>query len=226
MKAKWLISCEHGGNSIPAEYAPLFKGAEEALESHQGYDPGAFQLYSLLVKKLADFSHFSKTSRLLVELNRSLHHKNLFSTYTAGLEAAVKKEIIAHYYFPYRELIERKIGEYTQGDQDVLHLSIHSFSPVLKGEVRNADIGLLYDPQRKQEKAFCLAWKQQLQKHWPEAKVRMNYPYKGVADGFTTYLRKRFPESYAGIEFELNQKYAGHEQVYEKIYLSLQALRK
>jgi hypothetical protein len=38
--------------------------------------------------------------------------------------------------------------------------------------------------------------------------VKMNQPYKGTDDGFTTYLRKKFdPEHYAGIELEVNQKY-------------------
>ena len=226
MKKRWLISCEHGGNTIPPGYTAYFKDAENTLLSHRGYDPGALPLYQLLAQELADFSHHSEVSRLLVELNRSLHHTNLFSAYTRELEPAEKKEIIAHYYLPYRELVERKIREYINANEEVLHLSIHSFTPVLNNEVRNADIGLLYDPRRKEEKSFCLAWKEQLKKHWPEVTVRMNYPYKGVADGFTTYLRKQFPERYAGIEFELNQKHAGQKELYEKILRSLQALKK
>ena len=38
--------------------------------------------------------------------------------------------------------------------------------------------------------------------------VRHNYPYLGKMDGFTTYLRKKFPKNYVGIEIEINQKYA------------------
>jgi hypothetical protein len=38
--------------------------------------------------------------------------------------------------------------------------------------------------------------------------VRRNYPYRGYADGLTTWLRKRYPDpAYAGIELEINQKY-------------------
>ena len=36
-----LITCEHGGNRIPARYRPLFRRHRAALESHRGYDPGA-----------------------------------------------------------------------------------------------------------------------------------------------------------------------------------------
>jgi len=30
-----LITCEHGGNRIPARYRPLFRGAGKLLDSHQ-----------------------------------------------------------------------------------------------------------------------------------------------------------------------------------------------
>jgi hypothetical protein len=36
----------------------------------------------------------------------------------------------------------------------------------------------------------------------------LNYPYQGTSDGFTTHLRKKFPDSqYVGIELEVNQKH-------------------
>ncbi|MGZ5244731.1 MAG: N-formylglutamate amidohydrolase, partial [Bacteroidia bacterium] len=42
----------------------------------------------------------------------------------------------------------------------------------------------------------------------PELTVKFNYPYLGTDDGFTTHLRKLFPdEKYAGVEIEINQKY-------------------
>ena len=38
--------------------------------------------------------------------------------------------------------------------------------------------------------------------------VRFNYPYKGISDGFTKYLRTRFTgKQYIGIELEVNQKF-------------------
>ena len=38
--------------------------------------------------------------------------------------------------------------------------------------------------------------------------MRRNYPYKGYADGLTTYLRTRYPDPrYRGVELEVNQKH-------------------
>jgi len=109
----------------------------------------------------------------------------------------------------------------------VLHLSIHTFTPVLRGKTRHCDIGLLFDPSRPREKSFCAFWKQELHAIAPALIVRSNYPYPGRADSFTAYLRKSLPPSkYLGIELEINQKYPRSsprlwEQIQQALILSL-----
>lgn len=209
---KLILTCEHGGNEIPSEYSPLFKGAEKILNSHRGYDPGALDLFKEL-QEFAAFEKYQTVSRLLVELNRSLHHPQLFSEFTKGISSEDKKKILEEYYFPYRKAGEEKIAEYLKAGENVLHLSIHSFTPQLNGKVRNADVGLLYDPSRTMEKQACRRLKDLLLQEDGALKVRFNYPYLGKADGFTTHLRKRFPENYAGIEIEVNQKYVKQDHL-------------
>jgi predicted N-formylglutamate amidohydrolase len=36
-----LLTCEHGDNRIPREYAALFEGTKDVIASHRGWDPGA-----------------------------------------------------------------------------------------------------------------------------------------------------------------------------------------
>jgi predicted N-formylglutamate amidohydrolase len=92
----------------------------------------------------------------------------------------------------------------------VIHISSHSFTPVLNGAVRRADVGLLYHPGRRGEAALCARWKTALSLLDPALRVRRNYPYAGKADGLTSHLRKRFPPSaYVGIELEVNQRIVG-----------------
>lgn len=213
---KFLLTCEHGGNLLPPEYQPLFKAAGKTLESHRGYDLGALDLFHFL-QPLADHSYFAETSRLLVELNRSLHHPKLFSEYSEILSGEGKKEILDSYYFPYRNAVEKQIAEVLQAGEKVLHISVHSFTPSLNGVERNADIGLLFDPSRKEEKTYCSRLKQELFAQGPELRVRFNYPYLGKADGFTTFLRKAFPDNYSGIELEVNQKYSFDNQMEEEL---------
>jgi predicted N-formylglutamate amidohydrolase len=95
----------------------------------------------------------------------------------------------------------------------VVHLSIHTFTPVLNGDERSVDIGVLFDPNRKSEYEFCHLFVDCLEQVLPHFKILFNEPYKGTDDGFTTYLRTKFPdEEYLGIEIEVNQKYLGTEK--------------
>ena len=90
---KLVLTCEHGGNLIPQRHKHLFHD-KTVLQSHRGFDLGSLDLFYHL-KPLADASKFSETSRLLIELNRSLHHKNLFSEYTKTLSTLDKELLIS-----------------------------------------------------------------------------------------------------------------------------------
>ena len=203
-----VLSCEHGGNRIPAAWRGLFAGAESVLDSHRGWDPGALEYAKRLAARLGRPLISSTTSRLLVELNRSLHHRQLFSEYTRSLPEAARRSIINRHYLPYRERLQQAIGHLIKQRGFVLHLSIHTFTPVLKQEERNADIGLLYDPQRAHERTFATRFRNCLLDLDSGLNVRRNYPYRGIADGATTYFRKLFSAAhYAGLELEVNQRY-------------------
>ena len=206
---KLLITCEHGGNKIPARYRALFSKLRSALESHRGYDPGALALARDFAKAFDAELVYSTTSRLLVELNRSPDHRQLFSEATRALPPADRERLLARYYRPYREWVEAQVAAAVAAGEDVVHISSHSFTPRLHGEVRRADVGLLYDPRRKSERDLCLTWQREIRPADGNLLVRRNYPYRGSADGLTTHLRRRFPDGrYTGVEIEVNQKHA------------------
>lgn len=213
---RFLLTCEHGGNKVPVAYRALFVNAEMLLSTHRGLDIGALDLFRTL-GSLADASYYSTTSRLLVELNRSLHHPKLFSESTASLSSSEKARLLAKYYTPYRSAVQKHIQDWLKKNDQVIHISVHSFTPMLNGITRNADIGLLYDPGLKSEKRFAEEWSAVLNVLAPDLRVRMNYPYRGTADGFTTYLRKQFATNYIGIELEVNQKWAHKARIEKRL---------
>jgi len=148
----------------------------------------------------------STISRLLIDLNRSIGHPQLYSAATRGAPATVREQIVAQYYRPFRERAEHLVGQSVSRGRRVIHISSHSFTPELDGKVRNADVGLLYHPGRHAEAEICARWKASLAAIAPEFRVRRNYPYAGKGDGLTSHLRLRFPRSaYVGIELEVNQ---------------------
>jgi predicted N-formylglutamate amidohydrolase len=203
-----LLTCEHGGNGIPARYAPLFRAHERLLRSHRGYDIGAVAYARDFARAFGAPLVYSTTSRLLVELNRSPHHPNLFSRVTRRLPSEERERILQRYYRPYRSAVEAHVASAAGDGERVLHISCHSFAPRMSGVRRNAEIGLLYDPAREQEARFCRAWQRTIERLEPGWRVRRNYPYRGSDDGLTTYLRSRFGAGvYCGIEIEVNQKF-------------------
>lgn len=202
-RPRWLFTCEHGGKAVPADYAALFRGAGEVLRSHRGWDPGALALFDAVSPGLGDAAFSVTTTRLLVDTNRSLHHPRVFSEFTRSLSRAARSEIVARWWRPWREAVAGNVAGWLEERVPVRHFSVHSFTPELDGRIRNTDIGLLYDPARPAERDFCANLGALLAaRGW---RVRMNYPYRGVADGHTSALRRRFGAGYAGIELEFNQ---------------------
>jgi len=202
----FLITCEHGGNRIPAGYRPLFRGHEALLDSHRGYDPGALVMARELATAFGAPLVASTVSRLVVDLNRSIGHPRCFSTATRGAPRSLRAEIVERHYLPYRTEVERLVGRSVSRGRRVIHVASHSFTPELDGRVRSADVGLLYDPGRHTEVDLCARWKASLLEMAPQLRVRRNYPYAGKGDGLTRYLRMHFPPgAYVGIELEVNQ---------------------
>ncbi|MCB1320094.1 MAG: N-formylglutamate amidohydrolase [Leptospiraceae bacterium] len=216
---RFLLTCEHGSNAIPARYKPLFRNQAAVLNSHRGYDIGAREIWRAFQKKPAgkysgdlsilqpDLSCMGSTSRLLVDLNRSAHNPALFSEYTRHADRTTKDEILKKYYYTYRNPITEWVQARIAAGHTVLHIAIHSFTPIWQGRRRSTDIGLLYDPARSLEKQWALQWQQALQIALPALCVRRNDPYRGVADGLPTFLRRAAGRAYVGLEVEINQRF-------------------
>ncbi len=212
-----VVSCEHGGNQVPREYARFFRGAaaRQALASHRGWDPGALAAARALARALGREIEVSalvtaEVTRLLCDLNRSEGRREAFSEFSRVIVGAEREELLARFHRPYRDELRAALRAAIAKKGRVLHLSSHSFTPKLDGVAREAEIGVLYDPRRKWEaevaaelaagiraavRARGLAWR-----------VRRNYPYKGWTDGLTTQMRKEFAGGrYAGVEVEVRQ---------------------
>ncbi len=199
-----LVTCEHGGNALPAEYASLFVGHEDVLDTHRGYDIGVLPVALHLADLLSAPIVFSTTTRLLIELNRSTRSATWFSAYTRVLPSEIKSEIAARYYQPYWNRVTQLLDDAVSAGRSVTHLSMHSFTPVLDDDVRTMHAGLLFDPDRPRELALCEAWRPALQAAMPDRIIAINQPYAGKGDGLTTSMRERYPDhAYVGIEVEV-----------------------
>lgn len=204
-----LLTCEHAGNQVPREFRHCFAGQAAVLASHRGWDPGALPIARRLARLFQSPLLVYPYTRLLIEPNRSPGHPALYSAFTRDLPREARAALRDAYYLPHRGAVEEAVAARLHRGGRVLHLAVHSFTPVLDGTVRHADLGLLYDPKRSGERALCTAWQSALRAQSPTLRVRRNYPYRGAADGLTTHLRRLFPDgAYLGIEIEVNQALA------------------
>ena len=201
-----VLSCEHAGNNVPAEYATLFLGAGDALASHRGWDPGAYETAQLLAEALGAQLLACHATRLLVDTNRSLDNPTLFSEFVSSLTPERRQRVIDEHYTPHRSEVESHVASIAASGALVVHIGVHSFVDVLHGAQREVDLGVLFDPHRASAASLCGAWITALTARLPEWSVRANEPYHGCDDGLTTHLRKMHDaDRYIGVEIELNQ---------------------
>lgn len=227
-KIALIISCEHAVNTVPEQYINQFTPFSELLNTHRGIDFGALAIAQYLKETVPCYLVQATMTRLLVDCNRSIKHPTCFSEITRTLSFEVKRSLIDLYYTPFRNQVIDFIKRSTEQGLKVWHISIHSFTPVMNEIIRMTDIGLLYNPKHKEEKTVAKQWKREINALSPQLRVRMNYPYKGISDGFTNCLRKQFTENqYLGIQIELNQALTTDEQSLNSLknILSLSVLK-
>lgn len=210
-----IISCEHASNRLPARYGDLGL-SRDTLETHIAWDPGACRIARYCARRLASRYHEGRYSRLLVDLNRSLHNPKLIPKESAGvsipgnigLTAVERQHRLRRYYQPYRDAVLGDIRRVLARRKICVHVGVHSFTSKLGRRARRADVGVLYDPGRAPERMLALGLVDALSVQGFQ--VRRNYPYRGTSDGLTTYCRRIFPEeAYLGLELEINQRLLG-----------------
>lgn len=201
-----IITCEHASNAVPPELRRAFAHARAALNSHRGWDIGALPIAEQLAAAHASPLFVGRWTRLAVDLNRSPSNPALLSEFTRKLPPDQRARLIADHYTPYRTAVGAHTAIAIKTHGRALHLSVHTFTPVMKGKPRNLDIGLLFDHRRTHERDLCERWRDAINGAHPGLRVRFNLPYRGASDGLTAHLRTiHSADAYTGVELEVNQ---------------------
>jgi len=202
------FTAEHGGNDVPRAHAALFRGHAELLASHRGWDPGTLAFARQLARRFSAPLVATTVTRLLVDCNRSPHNPRVFSTITRPLPPASRRSLREAFHRPHHAQAEAMLDDALARADRVLHIGVHSFTPILDGVVRNVDVAFLFDPRRKLEKSLVTRWRDALAARRTDLRLRFNHPYRGTSDGLTTMQRRRLPaRRYLGIELEINQRF-------------------
>jgi hypothetical protein len=114
-------------------------------------------------RRIGDAAFSATTTRLLVDLNRSLHHPEVFSEFTRPLPAARPRgDSSDRWWRPWREAVADPDRRWRRRAMRFAISRCTASRRCSAERIRNADIGLLYDPARPSERDFCLRWQAML----------------------------------------------------------------
>jgi predicted N-formylglutamate amidohydrolase len=147
-----LLLCDHASNAIPAALDDLGLDAS-ALARHIAYDIGAAEVTRGLARALDAPAVLSGYSRLIIDLNRALDDPTAIPVISDGVvvpanrtvDAAEANRRIDALFRPYHEAIDEQIAVMRGRGQTPAIVSIHSFTPVMRGFERPWHVGLLWD---------------------------------------------------------------------------------
>ncbi|WP_246542208.1 N-formylglutamate amidohydrolase [Roseibium polysiphoniae] len=147
----FVLVCDHASNFMPESYGHLGLSSED-LQAHISWDPGALGV-SLQLSQLMDAPLiYSNVSRLIIDCNRETVAPDLIPCRSeltdipgnADLDADERKRRIALAHTPFHDAIDRLIDiRQSKGVSSAL-VSVHSYTPIYKGETRPWEIGLIY----------------------------------------------------------------------------------
>lgn len=210
LEIRFVLTCEHADFRIPPELKKTVDLPKEVLRSHRGWDRGAYEAAKVMRDYLRKFHpvelfHFPFT-RLLIDANRTLENDKALSKAARKL-AAEERSRLTSSYTGYRRRVEKHVAAKPKRAK-VIVLSVHSFTPVMKGRERATDIGLLFRKKIGKELRFAEAVRAGLKKTTGRT-VHFNRPYRGHTDCFLNDLCDRHlnDENVVGLFIEFNQKY-------------------
>lgn len=148
-----VLVCDHASNAVPPWIAPLGVGAED-MARHIAWDVGARGVTLELARLLAAPAILTTFSRLVIDPNRGPKDPTLVMKIydgsiihgNRGVDTAETTRRIEHLHRPYHEAIDTELDAMIAAGRPPALVSIHSFTPQLKGRpLRPWHIGLLWD---------------------------------------------------------------------------------
>lgn len=187
-KAPLVLVCEHASNYVPENFHGLGLSAE-LLQAHIAWDPGALALAEALASRLDAPLVAATQSRLIYDCNRppeamdAIVEVSEVHSIPGNLQLTEEQRAgrIQQVYEPFHNALSQTIGDKLALGQSPLLVTVHSFTPVYKGQQRQVEIGVLHDRDARLADMMLAALS--------GYDCRRNEPYSAV-DGVTHTLKK------------------------------------
>ncbi len=150
--APLLLVCDHATRLLARGLGTL--GLSEAeLARHIGWDIGIAEVTRGLARRLDAPAVLSRFSRLAIDPNRALDDPTLIPQISDGVVIPGNQDLttadiqarIESFHRPYHQAIERALDALVARGPAPAVVSMHSFTPVIKGVERPWQVGILWD---------------------------------------------------------------------------------
>jgi len=177
-----LLICDHASHRFPKSLGDM--GLDPfARRCHLAVDIGAGPVTQSLAKSLGVTAVVHNYSRLIVDCNRQLMDPGAFLEYGDGilvtgnrkLHQADKDLRASALYWPYHCAVDEQIKRLGKVGPAPVFIAIHSFTPVLNGESRACQMGVLWDKDETMRDIFLNGFRE------AGYLVGNNEPYSGKA---------------------------------------------
>lgn len=177
-----LVVCDHASCVVPASLGDLGL-PEQARRRHIGWDIGAAALADALARRLGLPRVSAGYSRLVIDCNRALTDPTSIVERSdgdlvpgnLGLAAAQRAQRAREIFEPYHDAVDRTLLELrSDGVEAPALVSVHSFTPVMRGQARRWHCGVLWDRDPRIAQPLIEALRAE-----PGLVVGDNEPYSG-----------------------------------------------
>ncbi|OHV84233.1 N-formylglutamate amidohydrolase [Rhizobium sp. LCM 4573] len=188
-RSEVLLVCEHASSRLPERYGDLGL-SQEALASHIAWDPGALAVSRLMSRSLDAVLIHQRFSRLIYDCNRPPESPAAMRDVSEvfripgneNLTEAERSLRTTSLYLPFHGRIREEIAERQARGRPTVLVTVHSFTPVYFGKLREVEIGILHEKDSRLADRMLAAAADTRLYH-----VARNEPY-GPADGVTHTL--------------------------------------
>jgi predicted N-formylglutamate amidohydrolase len=180
-RSPYVLICEHASNRLPRTLGMLGLPQSE-LVRHIAWDLGAEQVARRLSRLMDAPLMLQRYSRLAYDCNRPPDAADAMPEISEttdipgnrNLSPAAKLARIREIYRPFHGAITDLLDGRAAAGVRSLVVSIHSFTPVYKGERRTVELGILHDQDARLSRKLITSF--------PGVDARLNEPY-GPTDG-------------------------------------------
>jgi predicted N-formylglutamate amidohydrolase len=208
---RFVVVCDHASNRIPDAYTS-FGFAEDALQTHIAWDPGALGVARRLAARFDGPLFWPDASRLIIDCNRAPAAKSLIVSESEGrpvpanfgLTEAERLRRLDQIHAPYHAAIDACVERRLARRQPTALIAVHSYTPVYLGKARPWQVGIVFGEDRRLADLFI----RELEAD-PALSVGINQPYSPGDQVYYTVERHAGPNVLPAVMIEIRNDEIG-----------------